>query len=587
MPTLDQVVSSLLPNGSRSRQATPTWQTCPIWPPDVFAVAATLVDRSGCYAEPSLAISRNGVEREQKRARADANRTMGQQWSTELRIGPPSLILNEWSVLWNHRADEVCVGAGQGTAWKRAALNLLAIADEACLGAGYFPETDEAFVPIVVARAYVRIGNGGEAFNLPESLCLRIPREVACVLPKSLTPEVGCNLRSLSHHLALLPGCGSVRPTWNLSALPAASGGQTAQPKHSPDHGLNLLLIPFPYVVDGNDFIVTRHPEEHDNGDRIDGYFSLTQKWLENADGTKIAYKDFNEFIANLIREAQKEVSAIHGIVFPETSLTHDYLNDLASYLEAHFPQLEMLVAGVLNKTETSTRNEAVIIRLEKGSIKSFVQSKHHRWRLQDSQLRRYNLGHRLDPRHAWWEQIDVHDRTIMFSLSRHQAVMSALVCEDLARFDPVIPVLNAVGPNLIFALLMDGPQTKDRWSGRYATVLAEDPGSAVLTLTCLGMVRRSFRPGQTEKHVVGLWKSRWDDALELTLPTGAHALVLALGVQEANQRTLDLRQGNASGVTVEYRLAGLTSVRIADHPGWLERAEPNRKSIQKRKRRN
>ncbi|MCA3307314.1 MAG: hypothetical protein ING00_16090 [Roseomonas sp.] len=585
MPTLGDVVSSLLPNGSRGKADAPTWEHCPIWPPDVFAVAATLVDRSGCYAEPSLAISRDKGEREEKRARAVANRKLGQQWYKQLDSILPDAVSSEWRVLWNHRSNEICVNAGEGTAWKRAALNLLAIADEACMGAGYFPDDEEAFLPILVARAYLRIENGGSAFNLPESLCLRVPREVACVLPKSLTPEVGCNLRSLSHHLALLPGCGSVRPQWNLSAPPVVSGGQASHPEHSPDHGLNLLLIPFPYVVEGKDFIVTRPPEEHENGDRIDGYFSLTQKWLENIDGTKIRNEEFNEFIANLIREAQKEVSAIHGIVFPETSLTHDYLIDLARYLETRFPQLEMLVGGVLRKTDASTRNEAVIIRLEKGSIKSFVQSKHHRWRLEDSQLSRYNIGHRLDPRHAWWEQIDVHDRTIIFSLSRHQAVMSALVCEDLARFDPVIPVLNAVGPNLIFALLMDGPQTKDRWSGRYATVLAEDPGSAVLTLTCLGMVRRSYRPGQTEKHVVGLWKSRGDDALELTLPTGAHALVLALGVQESNQRTLDLRQGKASGVAVEYRLAGLKSVRIADPPGWLERAELDPRSIQRRKR--
>jgi hypothetical protein len=51
---------------------------------------------------------------------------------------------------------------------------------------------------------------------------------------------------------------------------------------------------------------------------------------------------------------------------------------------------------------------------------------------------------------------------------------------------------MNAIGPNLVIALLMDGPQLENRWPARYATVLAEDPGSAVLTVTSLGMVRRS-----------------------------------------------------------------------------------------------
>lgn len=159
-----------------------------------------------------------------------------------------------------------------------------------------------------------------------------------------------------------------------------------------------------------------------------------------------------------------------------------------------------------------------------------------------------------------------------MFGLSRHEAVIAALVCEDLARFDPVIPVLNAVGPNLVVALLMDGPQFHGRWSGRYATVLAEDPGSAVLTLTCLGMVRRWGTPGEDAPRIVGLWKSRRDPAVQLTLPHGAHALVLALASSESGQRTLDLRQGPETGVAVEYRLAGLRAVALRTPPDWLER---------------
>jgi hypothetical protein len=50
----------------------------------------------------------------------------------------------------------------------------------------------------------------------------------------------------------------------------------------------------------------------------------------------------------------------------------------------------------------------------------------------------------------------------------------------------PGADVMNAIGPNLVIALLMDGPQREHRWPGRYATVLADDPGSAVLTVTCL-----------------------------------------------------------------------------------------------------
>lgn len=82
-----------------------------------------------------------------------------------------------------------------------------------------------------------------------------------------------------------------------------------------------------------------------------------------------------------------------------------------------------------------------------------------------------------------------------------------------MARQDPAADLIRAVGPNLLIALLMDGPQLKDRWAARYASVLAEDPGSSVLTLTRLGMARRS-RPflrttGRRAEpsQVIALWR--------------------------------------------------------------------------------
>ena len=47
--------------------------------------------------------------------------------------------------------------------------------------------------------------------------------------------------------------------------------------------------------------------------------------------------------------------------------------------------------------------------------------------------------------------------------------------------------------------LLLDGPQLTSRWAARYASVLADDPGSAVMTLTSYGMVQRS-RPPRTRR---------------------------------------------------------------------------------------
>src|SRR5690349_12982106 len=45
------VIKRLLPNGSRDVSGVPDWDEPPAWPPDLFAVATTVVQRSSCYAQ--------------------------------------------------------------------------------------------------------------------------------------------------------------------------------------------------------------------------------------------------------------------------------------------------------------------------------------------------------------------------------------------------------------------------------------------------------------------------------------------------------------------------------------------------------
>ena len=90
-----------------------------------------------------------------------------------------------------------------------------------------------------------------------------------------------------------------------------------------------------------------------------------------------------------------------------------------------------------------------------------------------------------------YWEHIGIQKRVLYFA-TLNAMTWTVLVCEDLARQDPAADLIRAVGPNLLIALLMDGPQLSRRWPARYASVLAEDPGTSVLTLTSLGMAERS-----------------------------------------------------------------------------------------------
>ena len=113
-----------------------------------------------------------------------------------------------------------------------------------------------------------------------------------------------------------------------------------------------------------------------------------------------------------------------------------------------------------------------------------YRQNKHHRWFLDESQINQYHLAGALHPSVRWWEAMEVPRRSLQFLELSEGLTVVAVVCEDLARLDEVAELLRDVGPSLVVTILLDGPQLASRWTARYASVLADDPGTAVLTLT-------------------------------------------------------------------------------------------------------
>jgi hypothetical protein len=191
-------------------------------------------------------------------------------------------------------------------------------------------------------------------------------------------------------------------------------------------------------------------------------------------------------------------------------------------------------------------------VRLSFPRLADIVQRKHHPWKLDESQVIQYGLGGVLSPYREWWEYIDCTDRCLNFVSISEDLVVCALVCEDLARPDPVANIVRAVGPNLVIALLMDGPQTKERWAARYATVLADDPGCSVLSLTSLGMAQLSSpETGKTSRsRVVALWKDRFKGATEIELPQGSGAIAVSLSTRYSEEFTAD---GRGDGGTAAF----------------------------------
>jgi hypothetical protein len=122
-------------------------------------------------------------------------------------------------------------------------------------------------------------------------------------------------------------------------------------------------------------------------------------------------------------------------------------------------------------------------------------QNKHHRWSLDEGQILQYHLAGALHPHIRWWEAMDVPRQSLGFLELGDDITLASLVCEDLAQIDEVAEIIRSVGPTVVFTPLLDGPQLNSRWAARYASVLADDPGSAVLTLTSFGMAQRCRPP--------------------------------------------------------------------------------------------
>ncbi|MGY8681840.1 hypothetical protein Q2941_29250 [Bradyrhizobium sp. UFLA05-153] len=561
--TVRDVIKIVLPDGSRGGRR---WDLVCEWPPDLFAAVASITERSGLYSQ-QMFTSCWDTEFECKDAWIAYVRRIGQKWADT--DSPPKEVQVLWrNLIRNYGRASIDDPSPGALPWKKIVFELLVIADEACAGIGFLPDSaDASAVQYAVYADYVEWSRrssinpnhvGGILLpHLPVSLCIHVPRGLLCVQPKTVTPAVGCTLRSLTHNLALLPSVGNVRTSW----FPPVDTRKHTEP-------FNILVVPFPFSIPGRSFLPV--VEKFPAGDRV---FTLDpDKWMNRDPSgrpTGVSPRDFADFLHGLIKVAASELEPVHAIVLPETALRLEFANEVAEILAAD-TKLDMLLAGVLSDHDGSRNLAAMYLLRNKRVSQRWFQSKHHRWCLDGGQIRRYHLGHVLDPHSKWWERINVSDRACYIASFRSYATLSVLVCEDLARYDPVLTVMNAIGPNLVVALLMDGPQLEQRWPGRYATVLAEDPGSAVLTVTSLGMVDRSRNPGDAENREIALWKEPNGAARMLKLPKGNHGLLLTLTNRLVEQFTLD---GRGDGeMTMQFALGAAHGIAHPDPPTWLGR---------------
>ena len=317
-------------------------------------------------------------------------------------------------------------------------------------------------------------------------------------------------LRSLTHNLALWDK-PEVSARWENIDLAIT------------ERTMNLLLVPWPLRVDPDAFHETIDCHESRLPSRV-GLFDYDISFTD-ADIAKVR---------SLVDRAKAEVGTIDGIVFPELSMS---LKQFSMVREAVQDALSipLLISGVGGTNPDNLGTNNVAISVYAGIDEPYRQGKHHRWRLDEGQCATYGVT-RLPAKPdngAWWEGVEIENRACIFFNANDWLTFCVLICEDLARQDPVSELVRSVGPSLVIALLLDGPQVRGRWPDRYATVLAEDPRSSVLTLTSAGMVdlsNRTWRGPEEPQRSIALWRDAHSgQSRPILLEEGREGVVLGL----------------------------------------------------------
>jgi hypothetical protein len=260
------------------------------------------------------------------------------------------------------------------------------------------------------------------------------------------------------------------------------------------------------------------------------------------------------DLLDRVLVAARQEAGSVDLVILPESAVEEREIDNLETLLDGH--GVVTLVAGVRQTTRQPGRFPSNWLhmgfnpRLEKGGLLPskgrepwfhLRQNKHHRWSLDETQVEQYHLGGALHPHIRWWEAIDVPRKAIHF-VEVAELVQAWLVCEDLAHNDDIAQLIRSVGPTVVLTVLLDGPQLTSRWTARYTSVLADDPGSAVLTLTSCGMVERSRPHGREASRVIALWKDPTQGVREIPLEPGAHAVLLTVAMDRATRFSADGR---------------------------------------------
>lgn len=569
--TLKEALERLFPKGTLGKKSI---KTCPKFPTSLFGAVGYLLEYSGAYHRVFPLGRNDSILSKKHKPLIKQFAQHGRDWheiTNAIRLDESEenirrfaalnkKVQSHWKKLLQH-GNQPATGIIKGESeWWFIASALLVFSDEACKHIGYKTNDDDKnFMDMVYISGMLSDENietktthvdhkhltaGGLNSYAPY-----LNGRLAKVLPKGRTPDVGCTFRAITHNLCLIRDNENLQVSW-------FSRKGVSQKSYDP---LNILLVPFPFKISAKSFRKIGNPRHKKRATDNSGWYDVEQKWLEDTN----VLDTLKPYLLN----SDKMHGSVHSVVFPELSLDWESYQTIVEYILKFWNDgrdldnaIQFLIAGVSGNHKGRKGNFAFVTtfhydqKTKKWSAKSLGRQKHHRWKLNRSQLTDYALSSVLDSDISWWENIDVDQRAISVHLVRDNLAVCPLICEDLARSDPCHNPIRSIGPNLIVALLMDGPQIGSRWPGRYATNMADDPGSSVLSLSSLGLIERTNRTRRyPSNRCVALWKDDRATSISMELPEDSGAILLTLSATVATESTLDGRK-NSDAISLQYQ---------------------------------
>ena len=593
-----------------------SWQSLPDWPPDLFGICAHLLEMAGAYhyltpgvepiCEERLDIQitiedRKRIEKDAAKWREDPSHRPAwakKSWSSILKAKRALHARRQ------NKKSKTNEGKRKIPSWWKSATMLAAYADEACRNIGHKGQ-DENNIASWMNATLLSLYSGEKREKLYaedqkkhdywfvseglKSISAMASEDLFCVQPKSRTPALGCTIRSMSLNLSLLPPAGTLQAAWQQ--MPSASiGGANTAP-------FNCLFIPYPYMIEDEAFKLSGK-----TGKRWK-WFEVEQTWLPKSDAQKKKFLKFIERMIDQADSANKNTSGniVSALVFPELSLTWDLHELIVDFIlkkcaeerkgkngalpKGHevYNNIQFLITG--SSTNCKLENGNYILTTQLGEevigvdrvkyVLSTSRSKHHRWKIEQNQIRAYKLKgefeqltpNQRDSISAYWEKIRIPRRRFHIHTFRDYSVLTTLICEDLARAEPVHKYVRAVGPDILFVMLMDGCQIEQRWPARYALGLAEDPGSTVVTFTSRGLVRRSNEQrsegdGYLSSWSVGLARNPSENAVQIRCEPKTEGVLLQFRAMPSHELTLDGRR-KSSGYKWTLQTKDILSVAL------------------------